>query len=242
MTEQTSPFKHGISIKILVSDEKDNTDNKSNIPVLTTVKSRRNSLCPVVLKSFVISNQKKSCEDDFMVDPKKLKLLPREIWGSKPPARLFSELSTSFFRRNGRNIRFNFKLHNLLMITKECPQRYPVVGVLFIGPEYILVNGEVLAKVLGVKTDSYRAALFHQQGNFKTHGFVELFPQNIDRNLLFPQYRDININAENESIFTHEYYNINSNQEDVESMRWVSSYAKKASLPIELPCVLFPYK
>jgi hypothetical protein len=59
-----------------------------------------------------------------------------------------------------------------LKITESDPFYFRYVGVEWIGERVLKVDGRVFAQLLGIK--SVDGALFHLQGNFPSHGFVEL--------------------------------------------------------------------
>jgi hypothetical protein len=57
-------------------------------------------------------------------------------------------------------------------MTKWDPFYFQYVGVEWIGEKVLKVDKKVFAQLLGIK--SVDGALFHLQGNFPSHGFVEL--------------------------------------------------------------------
>jgi hypothetical protein len=61
---------------------------------------------------------------------------------------------------------------------------YAFLGVQWLNDDVIKVNKTVFAKLLGIKVID--GSLFHQQGNFPSHGFVELGAQNA-RNFVNPE-------------------------------------------------------
>jgi hypothetical protein len=67
---------------------------------------------------------------------------------------------------------FHFKLCNALLPTTNIPDIFRFVEVRWINNSVLLVDGPIFAKLLGVKRVD--ASLFHQNGNFHSHGFSEL--------------------------------------------------------------------
>jgi hypothetical protein len=103
--------------------------------------------------------------------PGQLGLIPREAWPNY--AIPFGVLIVTFFqKRNSKHCRFPYKLYNALLIINQCPQFYPFVGIRWVTDEVLIVEKFVFARLLGLR--SVDGGLFHQQGNFPSHGFVEL--------------------------------------------------------------------
>jgi hypothetical protein len=68
--------------------------------------------------------------------------------------------------------RFLHKLFNALKISEVRPSLYPFVGVQWVTDTILKVDKARFARLLGTKCID--GALFHQQGNFPSHGFAEL--------------------------------------------------------------------
>lgn len=81
-------------------------------------------------------------------------------------------MATFFRKRNSMHCKFPFKLFNALKLTQNCPEFLPHVGVEWVTDSVFRVHRAAFARLLGVKT--IEGGLFHQQGNFPSHGFVEL--------------------------------------------------------------------
>ena len=85
----------------------------------------------------------------------------------------FGQLVTEFFhRKNSSNSRFSHKLYNALQISKNYPQYIKYLGVTWVTQTVLKVNKITFGRLLNIKTID--GSLFHQQGNFPTHGFVEI--------------------------------------------------------------------
>jgi hypothetical protein len=105
------------------------------------------------------------------LNPAALGFIPIYFWPNKEVA--FADLVYDFFqRKNNVNSRFLHKLYNALRISTIAASWAELVGVEWEAPFVIRVNKGQFARLLGIK--AVEGSLFHQQGNFTTHGFVEL--------------------------------------------------------------------
>jgi hypothetical protein len=66
------------------------------------------------------------------------------------------------------------KLYNALAITELDPAYFGLVGVAWVTDRVFKVDKVRFAKLLGIRTID--GSLWHKQGNFPSHGFVELSP------------------------------------------------------------------
>jgi hypothetical protein len=112
------------------------------------------------------------CSDNSLkLNPKHLGFAPPELW----PDRLvtFGHVVADFFqRKNSSTNRFSHKLYNALKIADSDLFYVDFVGIQWITDWILKVDKAVFARLLGIKTVD--GSLFHQQGNFPSHGFVEL--------------------------------------------------------------------
>jgi hypothetical protein len=107
----------------------------------------------------------------FTVNPTELGFIPADSWRNQLiPFR--SMISSFFHRRNTVKFTFPCKLVNALRIAERIPQAFAVVGVKWITDDIFLVHGPIFARLLNLK--SIDAGLFHQQGNFPSHSFIEI--------------------------------------------------------------------
>ena len=85
----------------------------------------------------------------------------------------FGEIVSTFFqKKNNANSRFSHKLFNALKLS-ECSPEFPqLVGVSWLTQFILRVDKRAFARLLGIK--SIDGSLFHQQGNFPSHGFFEI--------------------------------------------------------------------
>jgi hypothetical protein len=85
----------------------------------------------------------------------------------------FGELVRSFFfQKNSARCRFIHKLFIALKMSTICPSLKSSIGVEWLTSSIIRVDKFAFARLLGIKTVD--GSFFHQQGNFPSHGFVEL--------------------------------------------------------------------
>jgi hypothetical protein len=107
---------------------------------------------------------------DIIFNPRALGFLPLH-WPDGP--RTFGELHTGFFKRKTTSgSRFLHKLFNALKITEIDPRCREFTGVDWVSDRVLRVCKTKFARLLGIKTID--GSLFHRQGNFPSHGFVEL--------------------------------------------------------------------
>lgn len=114
----------------------------------------------------------KMCMDPTVtINPRALQFIPTAAWASDNMS--FGLLVSTFFRkRNSMHCKFPYKLYNALKMTQFCPEFIPHVGVEWVTDSVFRVHRVVFARLLGVRT--VEGGLFHQQGNFPSHGFIEL--------------------------------------------------------------------
>lgn len=105
------------------------------------------------------------------LNPVKLGFIPSHFWPNKDYS--FADIVFDFFqRKNNTNCRFLHKLYNALKISQISSTYSELTGVQWITPNVIKVSKGQFARLLGIK--SIDGSLFHQQGNFPAHGFIEL--------------------------------------------------------------------
>ena len=106
-----------------------------------------------------------------------LGFVPKNEW--PPQICTLRDLQQMYFtRRNGISRRFDFKLYNALCITKAFPDAYPYVGAIWIGQNIMKVHSQRFAELLGIH--AVQGGLFHKQGNFSRHGFVQVHKQSTE--------------------------------------------------------------
>jgi hypothetical protein len=116
---------------------------------------------------FVLACQNRA----LLFNPKHLGFVPGKIWLDHDYT--FGDVVADFFqRKNHQNCRFSHKLFNALRLVSWSFVYVRLVGVSWITPTILKVDKRALARLLGIR--SIEGSLFHQQGNFPSHGFVEI--------------------------------------------------------------------
>jgi hypothetical protein len=139
----------------------------------------------------------------------------------------FGELVKDFFRcKNHSYSRFSHKLYNALRVTGNDPGYVGVVGIEWVTEKVIRIDKRAFARLLAIKTVD--GSLFHQQGNFPTHGFVEL-SQRTGVDLVSAEILG-GVDFDNVRLLVHEngLFTRDCTEEDIERCRWVGSRTKKA--------------
>lgn len=160
------------------------------------------------------------CQDpDVKFNPVKLGFIPKSYWADKEFT--FGELVTDFFqRKNNANSRFYHKLYNALKIVDD-PFYIEYVGIEWVNDKVLKVDKNIFARLLGIKTID--GSLFHQQGNFPSHGFVELGSQDslkyvTKEDLEGVDYDKIRLLIHQSGVFTK-----NCSESTIENCKWISS-------------------
>jgi hypothetical protein len=110
-------------------------------------------------------------EPSLRLNPKQLGFIPVSEWSSDPTT--FGQLVSVFFRkRNSPFCKFPYKLYNALKLSEAYPELRSHLGIEWVTDHVFRVHRVNFARILGVRT--IEGGLFHQQGNFPSHGFVEL--------------------------------------------------------------------
>lgn len=155
--------------------------------------------------------------NDLQIDPADLNLIPNGYWISTGMS--FSDLVTKFFRRkNNPNTRFPHKLFNALLIVESMPDMWNLIGVKWVTDTVFLCDKYIFGRLLGIQ--SFDGGLFHMQGNFPSHGFRELLPEEVQQcqgvdlaNIDFDRLRLLKHTVED--AFTR-----NSDEETVIALKW----------------------
>ena len=163
----------------------------------------------------------KLCKDpSIKFNPAKLGFIPSKNWNDEELT--FGDIVSQFFqKKNNANSRFSHKLYNALKITDSDHFYYIFLGVEWVTDKILKVDKRQFARLLGIRTID--GSFFHQQGNFPSHGFVELTPSQAQTQL---DPKDLEgVDYDNVRLLTHqEGIFIRGCTEDVlESCRWVST-------------------
>ena len=115
----------------------------------------------------------KLCTDESLkINARADGFIPKKFWDKNPVVTFGWALTNFFQRKNNANSRFLYKLHNALLLDTLYPELSPYIGVSWLDKNIIRVNKHIFGRFIGVKT--VNNSLFHQQGNFPSHGFVEI--------------------------------------------------------------------
>jgi hypothetical protein len=108
------------------------------------------------------------------ISPQALGFVPSNYWLNAAVS--FGDLVSKFFhRKNNASCRFPHKLYNALRLVDNKPALFPLVGVRWVADSLFLVDKYVFGRLIGIA--SFDGGLFHRQGNFPSHGFLEIAPE-----------------------------------------------------------------
>lgn len=144
----------------------------SIVPIIELSQAEiKKSLRRIKIESSKISKFIK--QSDFAFYPNKIGLVPFEFfskYGNRPIT--ITQFVTEFLQtRMSKNTRFQFKLFNILRLTLLYPDLAEPFGAKWVNDHIIKIEKTAFASALGIKTID--GSLFHRQGNFPCHGFVE---------------------------------------------------------------------
>jgi len=94
-----------------------------------------------------------------------------------------------FQKRKGFARRFDYKLYNALLITKNNPPMFQIIGAMWVTNDIMKIHSEIFASLIGIST--VQGGLFHKQGNFTRHGFVHIFKKSLGDNESNPDLIDV---------------------------------------------------
>lgn len=107
----------------------------------------------------------------MVLSPQQLRFLPSSYWLNQDST--FGDIVTKFFqRKNNANCRFPHKLFNALAIVENDDSMWNLIGARWINDSVFKIDKLIFGRLLGIQ--SIEGGLFHKQGNFPSHGFVEL--------------------------------------------------------------------
>jgi hypothetical protein len=165
------------------------------------------------------------CSDvDITFNPRQLGFIPAHGWTDS--RRHFGDLVTEFFRKkSSSNSRFLHKLYNALKIYESDPFYGEFVGVEWLTDTVIKVEKAKFARLLGIK--SVDGSLFHQQGNFPSHGFVEVSP--MEARKLVPPAALIGVDFDDVRLVVHQSgeFRRGCGSDIEERCRWINGRKKE---------------
>ena len=122
----------------------------------------------------------KLCTDEeLQLHPKQDGFIPKKFWDKNPTQSFGWCLANFFQKKNNSNARFLYKLYDALLLDTLYPELSPYIGVTWLSKNIIRVNKHIFGRFIGVKTVDN--SLFHQQGNFPSHGFVEITSSEVQK-------------------------------------------------------------
>ena len=167
-----------------------------------------------------------ACNDQNLTfNPHLIGFIPSSLWADRVIT--FGDIVTNFFqKKNNANSRFSHKLFNALKLSELSPIYPQFVGVRWLTPLILRVDKRVFARLLGIK--SIDGSLFHQQGNFPSHGFFEIGAG--DAIKYCPPGIDMTgVDFENVRLLIHSEHRFRQGctEADIEPCKWANSHAHK---------------
>lgn len=193
------------------------------MPAQTKQKKSRNTFQPIEDENF----NKAIADPALRINPLRSGFIPRSRWNDKEVT--FGELVAEFFhRKNNANCRFSYKLYNALKLSSLDPKFESLVGVKWLNDRILRVDKLKFANLLGIK--SIDGSLFHQQGNFPSHGFVEMNTASVEK--LKQNYNVSDVDFENIRLLTHseKIFVKGCTEKDLESCKWVNSRPRQPKI------------
>ncbi|KAK8834611.1 hypothetical protein M9Y10_013194 [Tritrichomonas musculus] len=125
------------------------------------------------------SFEEKLKDNSLKINPFILGFEPQKYWVTMRHDHTFCQIVHYFRSRLSKNTMFMYKLYNMLLLTTKVPQLKNVVGVFWVNKFVFCVEREKIARMLGLSENCVNGALFNMQGNFPTHGFIEVTSSNL---------------------------------------------------------------
>lgn len=172
-------------------------------------------------------------DDDFYaacIDPKltlnphKLGFAPASYWPDEEYT--FGDIVEDFFRRkNHPNSRFSHKVYNALQISEKVPHLRKFIGLSWLSNTVMRVENNIFGRLIGIT--SIAGGLFHRQGNFTSHGFIDA-PASIVRMDLGPDYI-IPSEKDNYRLLIHSMGMVyrGCTEDDIAHCKWAQTYPRK---------------
>lgn len=181
-----------------------------------------------------IAFQNAMADGTLCFSPQTLKFLPSNYWIQYEST--FNDLVTKFFqRKNNANCRFPHKLHNALSIVDQDDSMYHLLGVKWVDDRVFKVDKLIFGRLLGLSAGSIDGSLFHRQGNFTSHGFVEV--TDVDMNHLKQQYNISDVDMDRVRLLHHKdgVFVKGCDEDSVTKCRWDNEKAQMRQQTIQIP-------
>lgn len=173
---------------------------------------------PIKVKPISSMTFDEVCENsNIVVNPRRAGFIPYSLWPNENIS--FGFLTSTFFRkRNMANSKFPHKLYNALKISEIYPDFINHVGIQWVTNEIFRVDRAAFANLLGVK--SIEGSLFHQQGNFPSHGFIELDYPESDQLSIDSNFGHVDLSTHRFLKCCHGNFNRYSTERDIIDLKW----------------------
>jgi hypothetical protein len=160
-----------------------------------------------------------ACHDPkWHFNPRQLGFIPKSQWLDHEMT--FGEVVQDFFqKKNSSACRFSHKLFNALRLCDWNQSYFRIVGVAWIDNSFIKVDKQAFARLLGIR--SIDGSLFHQQGNFPSHGFIEIGSGDVKGSSA--ESLDLNgVDFENVRLLYHQdkLFTRDGTEHDIQRCRW----------------------
>jgi hypothetical protein len=151
--------------------------------------------------------------------PQALGFLPSNYWVSAEAT--FGDLVVKFFqRKNNANCRFPHKLFNALALVAHNPAMFNLIGVQWVTDRIFKVDKLIFGRLLGIS--SIDGGLFHQQGNFPSHGFGEVSGPEIDQLRMSYDLSDVDQDRVRLCYHKGGIFSKASNEDAVTRCKWIT--------------------
>ncbi|KAH0786618.1 hypothetical protein GPJ56_009472 [Histomonas meleagridis] len=166
-----------------------------------------------------------ACNDsNLTLNPHALGFIPSSLWADRVIT--FGDIVTNFFqKKSNANSKFSHKLFNALKLSELSPVFSKFAGVTWLTPYILRVDKIIFASLLGIK--SIDGSLFHQQGNFPSHGFFEIGAGDVIK-YCPPDIDLTGVDFENVRLLVHSEHRFRQGctEEDIEPCKWKTRIKK----------------
>jgi hypothetical protein len=130
-----------------------------------------------------------------------------------------------FQKENTTNAHFVHKLSNAPKLSEFITLFAELVGVRWMNENVFRIDKKIFARLVGVK--AIEGSLFHQQGNFPTHNFIEMQPRQARE--IFTERKLVAVDFDTVKLMYHEsgVFVRSAAPEKIEECKWVSCRQKQ---------------
>ncbi|OHT07902.1 hypothetical protein TRFO_05006 [Tritrichomonas foetus] len=203
------------------NDENDEEEGNLNLGMSFSSSRRVTNSSPmfsIKVKPISAMTFEEACTDPHLViNPSKMGFIPSSIWSNDTIS--FGFLVTTFFRkRNSATSKFPHKLYNALRLSECFSDFKNLLGISWITNDIFRVDRNAFARLIGVK--SVEGGLFHQQGNFPSHGFEELDFQESEKISMEYGLGHADLSTVRFIRNSHGNFNKYSTESEMENLKW----------------------